>query len=95
MDMRLYHGTTRDNADEINRAGYLRGPVFLAREKSTAQSYGDVVFSVDVPEAELLIDLDLPGARLLTLDEANAYSDNPDGTLSSYNSFGIARGVNV
>jgi len=48
---------------------------------------------VNVPKTALKIDLDLPGGKLLSVEEANGYLDNPDWNLDDYLGRGFSVGV--
>lgn len=75
--MQLYHGTTIENAAAIRACGFINGPVFLTPDYNTAADYscegeGEVI-SVSVDADDLMIDLDMPGAMLLTVEQACSY----------------------
>lgn len=89
---RLFHGTTEKALTRIRATRTLAGPVFLSPQRDVAESYGVVVVVVDVDDDELLIDLDLPGARLLSTDEANDYLGE-ERTLDDYLDEGFSVGV--
>lgn len=73
--MKLYHGTSYENAIAIQESGIINGPVFMTANRNAAGDYaGDgEVLEVYVDESELMIDLDMPGAALITVDEACEY----------------------
>ena len=58
----LYHGTINENAEAIITAGFLRGPVYLSPNESTAADYvlnnesSGVIFEIDIDESILKID---------------------------------------
>lgn len=95
----LYHGTTREGFEGIHRSGFIEGPAFLTPRRSAAEQYslnnGDQAYVVSskVPESHLKIDLDMPGARLLTLEEANGILDTPGWTIRDHISAGRSVGV--
>lgn len=91
----LYHGTASDSIPEIAQGGMLRGPVYLTPRREVAEDYsgGESVIQVRVPESEIKIDLDLPGGRLLTVDEANRNLDREGWTLEDYIDDGSSVGV--
>lgn len=97
----LFHGTSDEAADAIRAAGFINGPVFLTPSKAAAEeyAYGETVFRVSVPDADLLVDLDLPGARLLSVEDANGYSGNDGWTIADYiranHSVGVDRDVAI
>jgi hypothetical protein len=91
----LYHGTSKSNFSEISKTGILNGPVFLTPKKEVAGEYsGDgEVIEVNIPEKDIKIDLDLPGAKLLSVEEANDYLGNQDWTLDTYIENGYSVGT--
>ncbi|HOB66622.1 MAG TPA: hypothetical protein PLK50_04105 [Ottowia sp.] len=92
----LYHGTTPEAKAAIDQQGVMRGPVFFSPSKSAATDYasdGESVVEVNVPADALCVDFDLPGARLLTVDDANEYTGN-DWTLDDYIDAGYSVGIN-
>lgn len=94
--MTLYHGTTPEAKAAIDQQGVMRGPVFFSPSKSAATDYasdGESVVEVNVPADALCVDFDLPGARLLTVDDANEYTGN-DWTLDDYIDAGYSVGIN-
>ena len=93
---KLYHGTNAEGFAGIQRDGVINGPVFLTPRKDVAIEYGgDHAIEVGILEDDLLIDLDLPGARLLTVDEANDYLGNDGWSISKYLDEGYSVGVNA
>lgn len=93
--MKLFHGTTAENADAIKSCGFINGPVFMTPNYSTAADYaGDgEVIEVTVDNDELMIDLDLPGAMLLTVDDACQYLDEEDRDIYWFIKNGYSVGV--
>lgn len=92
----LYHGTNEIGYNAIQESGFLRGPVFLTPRKDIADEYGgdsDFTIKVSIPADKLKIDFDLPGQRLLTVDEANDYSGNDGWTIDDYIADGASVGV--
>lgn len=69
----LYHGTSEEAANAIRETGFICGPVFLTPSRSTAEGYGEEVISVSVADDSLMIDLDMPGAKLLSVTDAAEY----------------------
>jgi hypothetical protein len=86
--MKLYHGTDADAKKSIDADGFINGPVFLTPCRDTAEWYGggddSVIIEVIVDEADLLIDFDLPGQRLMTVEDANQYTGNDGWTIDDY-----------
>jgi hypothetical protein len=78
--MRLYHGTSSEGAAGIREAGRINGPAFFTPDRSAAATYADggEVLEFDVPTGDLMVDLDLPGARLLSASDAAAYLGRDD-----------------
>jgi hypothetical protein len=95
--VRLYHGTSEEGFGEINRLGSIWGPAFFSPRREVAESYAEAnggdVLSALVPKEHLLIDADLPGARLMTVDEANVHLDNPGWSIDDYLRNGQSVGV--
>ena len=93
--VRLYHGTNEKNYADIMRSRKLEGPAYFLADKSTAKNYGDGehVVTADIPVHKLKVDFDLPGGRLLDVDEANEYSNNHDWDLHDYLDHGYAVGI--
>lgn len=80
--MKLFHGTTAQAAEEIVASGFLRGPVFLTARRDVAEDYagyGEVIV-VHVADGDLMVDLDMPGARLLSVADAAAYLGEDSAT---------------
>lgn len=90
----LYHGTTDEGYDAIQSSGRVSAPAFFTPRRDVAESYGARVVEVRVPKDKLMIDFDLPGAKLLDLESANGYRDNPDWTIDDYLRHGQSVGVN-
>lgn len=85
--VRLYHGTTDEGMVGIQETGKIYGKAFFSPRRSAAEDYaGDArnVVSAEVPISKLKIDADLPGAKLLPVDEANSYLGNNDWTIHDY-----------
>lgn len=98
--VRMYHSTSVDGEKGIKSLGKILQPVFLARDRSLASEYADgIVFDVDVPKRDLMIDADLPGGRLLTVSQANDYFGNRGWTIDDYlrgpYSFAVDRDVSL
>ena len=99
----LFHGTTKAALSEIRRSGVLKGPVFLTPFKEDAEDYAGaegyagaevVVLEVGVEKELLMIDFDLPGGKLLDLEDANFYSENEnDKSIEDWLEEGQAIGV--
>lgn len=73
--MKLYHGTTAENYEAIIAAGIIHGPVYMTADRNIAEEYagdGEVV-EVYVDASSLLIDLDMPGGKLIDADTASEY----------------------
>ncbi|MFK7090464.1 hypothetical protein A203_18595 [Chromobacterium violaceum] len=84
--MKLFHGTSQENHEQIIAEGRLLGPVFLTPSKQSAKEYAGregAVIEVDVDEDTLGVDFDLPGARILSVEEANSYTGN-EWTIQEY-----------
>lgn len=95
-NMTLFHGTDSAAALLIFSTGRLNGPVFLTPRYDAAKAYGgadSVVIALDVHPHELRVDFDLPGARLLTIPDANAYSDHEGWTIDDYVDSGASVGI--
>lgn len=82
--IQLFHGTDDEGLAGITAAGAIRGPVFLTPRRDVAEAYAPNVITVQVDESDLMIDCDLPGQLLLTVDEANGYLGNDGWTISDY-----------
>jgi hypothetical protein len=84
--IRLYHGTSPEGLAEIKKTGHIKAPAFFTPDKSAAAeyAYGGPIIEVRVPKSELMVDFDLPGAKLLRLDDANGYSRNKGWTIDDY-----------
>lgn len=96
--VRMYHGTTDEGKAGIEADGLVRGPAFFSDRQGQAGSFGGHVFEVPVRKSDLMIDADLPGGRLLTVEEANRYWDNEGWTVDDYlnagrYSFGVDKDV--
>lgn len=93
--MKLFHGTDIDSADAILSEKTVRGPAFFTPRKDVAEDYaGDgEVIEVKMDPDDLKIDLDLPGARLLSVDEANHHLGNEGWTIEDYYENGFSMGV--
>lgn len=94
--VRLYHGTTAKGMAAINQSERINGPAFLTPTRRTAQDYADDpehVIAVDVPKHALKIDADLPGAKLLSVEEANGYLDREGWDIDDYLRHGQSVGV--
>jgi hypothetical protein len=97
----LFHGTTKAALSEIRRSGVLEGPVFLTPRKEVAEDYaGDdgVVLEVEVEKELLLLDFDFAGAQLISLEDANVYTESEgdksiDEWLEEGQSVGIDRNI--
>ena len=88
----VYHGTSKSAAETIRSSGKITGPVFLTPRREIAASYGEEIIEVQVSEDDLMIDLDLPGGRLLSVESANDYSDR-DWTIGEYIKAGHSVGL--
>lgn len=80
----MFHGTTPDGLRGIKADGYIEGPAFLSNRKGQAETYGNNVVEVNVPKEQLMIDPDLGGQLLLTVDEANGYFNNQGWSIDDY-----------
>ena len=78
----LFHGTNARN--EIINEGFNTDTVFLTARADVAEMYADDVVSVVVDEDDLLIDLDLAGARGLTICQANQMTGNDFSCVDDY-----------
>lgn len=90
----LYHGTTKQFAKAIRNSGIINGPAFFTPRFDVAAEYAgddENVICVDVDEEMLLIDLDMPGAALISVAEANAVTGN-NWTISEYLNAGYSVG---
>lgn len=98
----LYHGTTEEGAEGILNSKKIFGPAFFSDRRDMASDYsvGGHVIEAKVPISRLMIDADLPGQKLLSVDDANGYFDNPGWTINDYlsarrYSFGVKDDVNL
>jgi hypothetical protein len=88
--VRLFHGTTEEGARSINESKSIYGPAYFSPDLTVAKSYSlynspeAFVVDVNVPKRLLMIDLDLPGGRLLDVESANLYLDKPSWTIDDY-----------
>lgn len=96
----LFHGTTPEGYDAITSSKQMFESSRFSPRKDVAESYagnvgGDAntVVRVKAPISALMIDLDLPGGKLLPPDEAAAYLDKPDWTISDFIEHGYSVGV--
>lgn len=71
--MKIYHGTDDAGYEEIMRTGVLRGPVYFVGDIERARDYGEHVFCAEVDDDNLLVDLDMPGGKLMTVVDAVDY----------------------
>jgi len=88
---RLYHGTDEAGYAGIRQTGRIKSRgigVFFTPDRNMAEEYGDFVVEVNVDDAELMIDCDLPGQTLRTVGDANEYLENVDWTIDDYLSAG-------
>lgn len=69
----LYHGTNDEGHAGISHDKLISGQVSMTPRKEIARQFGEHIITARVPKGDLLIDLDLPRARLLTVEEANGY----------------------
>lgn len=80
----LYHGTSPESADEILKDGFAF-KVFMTPRREIANDYGSgSVLDLYAKRNKLEIDLDLPGGRTLSVDDANGYLGNDGWTISDY-----------
>lgn len=93
--LRLFHGTSADSAAQIERDGYIRGPAFFSPRREVANGYGETVIEAMIPKDRLKIDFDLPGARLLAVDEANGYAERHGWTIDDWIRFGQSVGIDA
>lgn len=96
----LFHGTTPEGYDAITSSKQMFESSRFSPRKDVAESYADnvggdasTVVKVKAPVSSLMIDLDLPGGKLLTPEEAAAYLDKPDWTISDFIENGYSVGV--
>ena len=92
----LFHGTDSSGAKAIAESGYIRRSAFFTPDRTVAQAYGGPdgeVITVSIPKSDLMIDMDLPGQTLLTVDEANGYAENDGWTIEDYIRNGHSVGV--
>ena len=74
--MKFYHGTTADAAAKIEANGFETEMVFFCRDYDQADMFGDgTVIEIYVAAEHVRIDFDMPGQAVLTVEEANQYSD--------------------
>ena len=91
--VRLFHGTTQEGHAQITGGGSILGPAFFTPRREMAESYGPHVVEAHVPKDRLMIDFDLPGAKLLSLEEANRYAGTPGRTIDDWLQSGQSVGV--
>ena len=96
----LFHGTTPEAFDAITSSGNIFGSSRFSPRRDVAETFaynvgGDdnTVVKVKAPASSLMIDLDLPNAKLLTPDQAAAYLDKPDWTILDFIENGYSVGV--
>ena len=96
----LFHGTTPDGYQAITSSNEMFGPAYFHPKRSVAEDYahnvgGDssTVVRVKIPKGNLKIDLDLPGGKLLTPDEAASYLDKQGWTINDFLEHGYSVGV--
>lgn len=80
----LYHGTSEEAATAIKASGQINGPAYFTPRKDIAEDFGEVALKVNVPKSDLGIDLDMPGGRLLSVEEANGLTGNDGWTIDDY-----------
>jgi hypothetical protein len=83
----FFHGTSEESAIEIKENGFFTEMVFITPSKDVAEEYacGEEVITVSVNDVDnLLIDLDIAGAKGMTVDEANSYLNNEDWDINDY-----------
>lgn len=90
----LYHGTTPEGFSAIQSSGRIDGPAFFTPRRDVAEGYGPHVVEVQVPKDALMVDFDLPGAKLLDVEGANGYWDRPGWTIDDWLRSGHSVGVN-
>ena len=97
--VKLYHGTTENGFSGINKEGKIYGPAFLTPRKSVAEEFSlynspdPYVIPVNVPKGKLLIDLDLPGARLVDVETANGISSRQGWSIDDWLQSGASVGT--
>jgi hypothetical protein len=96
----LFHGTTPEAFDAITSSGNIFGSSRFSPRRDVAETFaynvgGDdnTVVKVKAPASSLMIDLDLPNAKLLTPDQAATYLDKPDWTILDFIENGYSVGV--
>jgi hypothetical protein len=90
---KLYHGTNEENFNQIKKSGYIKGPAFFTPRKDVAINYAPIVIEVEIPDTKLLIDLDLPGAALVSVARAREITGNPDWTIREFLRYGFSVGT--
>ena len=94
----LYHGTNSEGFEGIQKDGVINGPVFLTPRKEAADEYGgdpEKTIKVKIPRELLKVDFDLPGQKLLSVEDANVYSGNEGWDISDYLANGYSVGVDA
>lgn len=85
--MKLFHGTIAK--EEIIASGFNTELVFLCASRSDAEAFGDVV-EVWVDDDALMVDLDIPGARGVSVETANLMTDETFESARDYAEAGYA-----
>jgi hypothetical protein len=96
----LFHGTTPEGFSSIMSSKKINQPAYFSPRRSVAEDYAmnvggneGTVVRVRVPKSALMIDLDLPGGKLLSPKEAAGYLDEPDLTIDDFIKRGYSVGV--
>ncbi len=92
----LFHGTSTENLRQIQGEGRLEpisGGIFFSPRKEAAHDFGEEVIQVDVSKQDLKVDVDLPGSRLLSVEEANAHTGNDSWSIEDYLDAGYSVGI--
>ena len=80
----MWHGTTDDSAKAILERGFDGNSVFMLDRASDALQYGEHALPLYVRKGALKIDADLPGASLLSVEDANSYFGNDGYGIDDY-----------
>lgn len=89
----IFHGTTSEAAEQIHKTQKIHGPAFFSPLQESAKEFGEEIVAVDVPKELLRIDFDLPGGKLLDVDDANRFTGNKNWTIDDYIRSGTSVGI--
>jgi len=90
--IKLYTGITQGG--ERSKKGIINGPAYFTPRKDIASQYGNEVITATIPEDKLKIDFDLPGGKLLNIEDANKYLGVENWNINDFIDNGYSVGTN-